>query len=836
MTGVAAANPKQQFFDSAGNPLVGGFVDVYLAGTTTRTDTWRERTLIEGNKNTNPIELDARGECALWLDEDVTYKLVLKNAAGVVQYTADNVVGAAGVHILADVTAAKDAALVAIGAAEDASVAAVGAAEDVSVAAVQAAQATAEAAVDALVTQAETAQTAAGVSATAAALSAAAAQAADGSFADQAGGRAATVDGQSFLVRTADPQVYDVYRRDSAGASTLLGTISFAPVTGAQTALDASLLDARELFDRNKLTADFSVLSVDGTLAAAAGISTTAKIPVTPGSQFVVSTNMTSTGGAGIAYYGPSGTFVSGAVGVTSGTAVTVPANAYFVRFSVSTTNVSKAHMYKAAALPAIYKDFAYQDRLTAHSKMVEWLGELMAPINLFDSTRATDSFIIDSTDGSVDAQANWYCSDYMPVQAGGSIYVTPGNAASSSYGISWYDVDRNWISGTAGPTTAGAYSVPAGATYARINNSSGFKSRQMVVPGSSAPASYRSFPTGDLNTIALQDHTLIEAFNGPQNLYDNTNVTAGALRVVGTLDTGLTGWVTSHFIPVTPGGSITNNYSLSGTSTYGFVYYGLDKTTIIGTLPLPLTAGTFAVPTGAYYVRITMSSGFRDYAMLYRGTTVPTVFVPNPNSDWGYRAKRWLGADFGIIGDSITASDFWQADVCKYLGATLALNDGVNGRQMAGAFSDAVETNSTTVAALDVLGVFLGTNDFGNSRPLGSLSDAAGAATFVGDTRTVIETILGWHPTIRLFFMTPLHRLTANTPNAQGLKLVDYADMLLDVCGDYGVPVLDLYRTSGMNAVNATANTVSNDGLHPTSTMAPVWIGKPLRSWLDGI
>jgi hypothetical protein len=225
MTGVAAANPRQQFFDSAGNPLVGGFVDVYLAGTTTRTDTWRERTLIDGNKNTNPIELDARGECALWLDEDVTYKLVLKNSSGSVQYTADNVVGAAGVHILADVTAAKDAALTAIGAAEDTAVAAVGAAEDVSVAAVATAQATAEAAVTVLVTQAQTAETNA-EAAEAQAENYAAAAATGSKFYDTiALGNAGVTDTQTFGVVAGGSDGLarpSIYRRESAGVSTFL--------------------------------------------------------------------------------------------------------------------------------------------------------------------------------------------------------------------------------------------------------------------------------------------------------------------------------------------------------------------------------------------------------------------------------------------------------------------------------------------------------------------------------------------------------------------------------------------------------------------------------------
>lgn len=92
MAGVAPVTPKFQFSDSLGVPLVSGTVTVYLAGTTTPTNTWQDSSL--STLNTNPITLDSRGECVMWLDSSLTYKFLLKNAAGVTQYTADNISGA----------------------------------------------------------------------------------------------------------------------------------------------------------------------------------------------------------------------------------------------------------------------------------------------------------------------------------------------------------------------------------------------------------------------------------------------------------------------------------------------------------------------------------------------------------------------------------------------------------------------------------------------------------------------------------------------------------------------------------------------------------------------
>ena len=88
MPGVIATLPKFQF-SSNGIPMVGGSLTVYIAGSTTPTTTWQDSALTVAN--TNPITLDARGECVLWLDESIIYKFVLKNALGVVQWTQDNI-------------------------------------------------------------------------------------------------------------------------------------------------------------------------------------------------------------------------------------------------------------------------------------------------------------------------------------------------------------------------------------------------------------------------------------------------------------------------------------------------------------------------------------------------------------------------------------------------------------------------------------------------------------------------------------------------------------------------------------------------------------------------
>lgn len=90
-TGVAPAVPRLQFVDSSGNPLAAGSVTVYLAGTTTSTNTWQDAGLT--TLNTNPVTLDGSGAATIWLSPSVSYKFLVKNSAGSTVATIDNISG-----------------------------------------------------------------------------------------------------------------------------------------------------------------------------------------------------------------------------------------------------------------------------------------------------------------------------------------------------------------------------------------------------------------------------------------------------------------------------------------------------------------------------------------------------------------------------------------------------------------------------------------------------------------------------------------------------------------------------------------------------------------------
>jgi lysophospholipase L1-like esterase len=79
---------KPRFFvNSTNKPLFGGKLFTYYSGTTTLAVSYSDG---EGTENANPIILDVNGECNLYLDDDIAYRLILKDANDVVYFDRDN--------------------------------------------------------------------------------------------------------------------------------------------------------------------------------------------------------------------------------------------------------------------------------------------------------------------------------------------------------------------------------------------------------------------------------------------------------------------------------------------------------------------------------------------------------------------------------------------------------------------------------------------------------------------------------------------------------------------------------------------------------------------------
>jgi hypothetical protein len=88
MSAMLTPLPKVQFFTADGEPLVGGKLFTYAAGTTVPLATYTDFT---GNTtNANPVILDSRGEANVWLGPS-RYKWVLYDANDVLIWSADGI-------------------------------------------------------------------------------------------------------------------------------------------------------------------------------------------------------------------------------------------------------------------------------------------------------------------------------------------------------------------------------------------------------------------------------------------------------------------------------------------------------------------------------------------------------------------------------------------------------------------------------------------------------------------------------------------------------------------------------------------------------------------------
>ena len=105
-------HPLFQAYDSNGDPLSGGLVYTYAAGTTTAKATYQE----DDTENSNPVVLDSTGRAEIY--GTGYYKFVLKTSAGVTIWTLDNIqgIGETSITSIGDYAGDFDAAITAIAA------------------------------------------------------------------------------------------------------------------------------------------------------------------------------------------------------------------------------------------------------------------------------------------------------------------------------------------------------------------------------------------------------------------------------------------------------------------------------------------------------------------------------------------------------------------------------------------------------------------------------------------------------------------------------------------------------------------------------------------------
>lgn len=122
-----------------------------------------------------------------------------------------------------------------------------------------------------------------------------------------------------------------------------------------------------------------------------------------------------------------------------------------------------------------------------------------------------------------------------------------------------------------------------------------------------------------------------------------------------------------------------------------------------------------------------------------------------------------------------------------------------------------------------DIVVVFGGTNDFGHGdAPFGKIDDTD-ERTFCGAYHALCRKLIARYPKAQLVILTPTHRDSEDDGpyNELGVRLgtnlTGYVDAIREIAGYYSIPVLDLFRVSGIQPrVPELKALYMPDGLHP--------------------
>lgn len=120
-----------------------------------------------------------------------------------------------------------------------------------------------------------------------------------------------------------------------------------------------------------------------------------------------------------------------------------------------------------------------------------------------------------------------------------------------------------------------------------------------------------------------------------------------------------------------------------------------------------------------------------------------------------------------------------------------------------------------------DVIVVLGGTNDFGHGDAEIGDFNSKSEYTFYGAMHILCKKLIYKYPHAEIVFVTPLHRCDEDgAPTSVPLK--KYVDIIKEVAGFYGLPVLDLFKTSGLQPkVDIIKEIYMPDGLHPSDAGA---------------
>lgn len=273
--------------------------------------------------------------------------------------------------------------------------------------------------------------------------------------------------------------------------------------------------------------------------------------------------------------------------------------------------------------------------------------------------------------------------------------------------------------------------------------------------------------------------------------------------------------WMASDFIPV----EMWKTYTKTESATR-IVYYDKNKVGISRE-----TKKTFTVPTGAYYVRVSIEKAYSnlDAFMVVEGTKTPINYVPYTEVDKLFNVRigkditpplsPWDTKKIDILGDSITQMNGWQGYVSTALDCTF-YNHGIGGTRISGTATNAmwqdVRINALSTDS-DLYLVMGGINDWNNHAPIGEIG-TYDTNTFIGGYQVLLEKMIAKFPTKPIGIMATTYGEThqwsgwtdqTGKLNNNGNSTMDFAEASRKVAKHYGLPIIDVGGKWGINQTN---------------------------------
>lgn len=480
---------------------------------------------------------------------------------------------------------------------------------------------------------------------------------------------------------------------------------------------------------------------------------------------------------------------------------------------------------------------------------------EISSNKNLLKPTTKTG---VINADGTISANGNYYVSDF--------ILVSPNTLYILSHEIRAYvefDINKNAIQSTY-KTYTRLVRTDSKCRYIKISYSKSatqvqFEQNYKVteyVPyvGKKVINSNSLSPDIDIaNTIFSKDYA------GGKNLLNRNYEISGILDSTGNISAS-TNIVTSDFIPVL----YNTNITISGTAASdGFVkyycFYDINKSIVSYASVSSSSNLTLSVPKNAVMFRCSYRRASTDVmievgnvASEYEGfipvRKISNDFLPELKVPEGIEFLRnlWYGKKLTVDGDSIThdqgGHNYWQYILKNNLtmgllqSGSFQCGDGttehVGNRGIGGSrIAYGEEQNDIKYCigsryqylsdSADLVIIAGGTNDWAhNGVALGTMEDRTNV-TFYGALHLLCNGLIVKYPSKQIVFMTPIKRGQLGFINQRGNTLEEFANAIIEVCGYYGIPVIDLFHQLCMNPSISQQQTLyfgAGDDTHPNT------------------